>query len=589
MSINPFLKKHMKLTDIKIKHRLIFTFTLISLIVVGTSSYVLIQFDHISETNSSLFNKNMKAVDYLLEADRDAYQSRLAIAHSIKSKSISYSKEQFEDIYDNLGQIGQRYGKYAEIYQVKEQAQFRTHDSIFTSNYGELQKNTDTLVSYLKVGDFTRADNKYNTLYSGHFDQMREAINSSTEILLANASAEHDEVVSIAKQVFIVLLVSSSIFLAIVLISAFLVIGSITAPLRDLVIYSSKLAKGNLNIDIEVNGKDEISAVMRTYKDMIVKLKEVIGTIRTNAFELKNANSVISSTAESTAIGASEQAAAVEEIASSIEEMVSSINQNSDNSKVTNKIANQAAGAIKTGQATLTNLVRDMKEVEEKASVINEIAEKTDLLAINAAVEAARAGESGKGFAVVASEVRNLAVTSQKAATVIGELIKSNTQNIVTFNTQIEKIVVDVQKTAELVQEIAMSSNEQSTGANQINAAIQQFNSTTQENSANSESLSTSSAQLQGQAESLTESVNFFVLNEKDVKNKIDDMESQIKNLMNTLSDMKEQESHEEDQLEHRYSNDSKSNKPKARTSKNSEKTGAKIKLDDEMDEFDKY
>lgn len=581
----------MKLMNIKIKHRLIYTFTLISLIVIGSSSYILIQFDRISTTNSNLFNKNMKAVDYLLQADRDAYQSRLAIAHSIKSQSISYSKDQLADITENLDQIGQRYEKYATAYDIKNQDIFSTHDSIFNLHYSELRHHTDTLTRYISKGDFSVADKTYNTAYTEHFDQMREAINSSTEILLASADKEHKGVLAIARQVFIVLLITSLVFLSIVITSAILVISSITAPLRDLVAYSTKLAKGNLNIEFEVKGKDEITVVLRAYKDMIQKLKEVIGSIRTNAFELRNANAVISSTAESTAIGASEQAAAVEEIASSIEEMVSSINQNSDNSTVTNKIANQAADAIKTGQATLTHLVRDMKEVEEKASIINEIAEKTDLLAINAAVEAARAGETGKGFAVVASEVRNLAVTSQKAASVIGELIKSNTQNIVTFNDQIEKIVVDVQKTAELVQEISMSSNEQSTGANQINAAIQQFNSTTQENSANAESLSASSAQLQGQAESLTESVNFFVLSEKDVKNKIDDMESQIKNLMHTLSEMKREDVHEDNQLEHKKSTEKKQVKRTDKTTipTKTEKKGAEIKLHDKNDEFDEY
>lgn len=573
----------LNLLDIKIKHRLLIVFMLISAIVIGTSTYMLIQFNHISEDNSYLFEKNMKAVDYLLQADRDAYQSRLAMHHAIAGKSVKTVAEKEADIKDNLEQTLTRYSKFADIYNVQKSPVFHTHDSVFQVEYAYFKRATDSALNYCKNGQYARAETIYNNTYAQSFDNMRDAIDKSTEILTKSAEQEHADVQKINAQVFLVLIISSIIFLLIVIFSGFFVTQSIISPLQNIVNYSERLAKGDLSIKVAIKGKDEITTVLKAYQDMILKLREVITTIRNNATELENANIGISSTAETTASGANEQASIVEEIASSIEEMTGSITQNSDNSTVTNKIAKQAAVSIKDGKVKLDKLVHDMKEVEERASIITKIAEKTDLLAINAAVEAARAGESGKGFAVVATEVRNLAVTSQSAAATIGELIKTNTLNIIEFNNQIEQIVTDVQKTSELVQEIEMTSNEQSTSANQINTAIQQLNETTQSNAATAEELSASSSQIQSQSIALTDSVSFFILDKNEVDSKINEMENQISNLMTTLSTIKQSESTATDKTP------KKTKTIKTKSSNETDKNGIEIDLENDNKDFEEF
>ena len=102
--------------------------------------------------------------------------------------------------------------------------------------------------------------------------------------------------------------------------------------------------------------------------------------------------------------------------------MSSTIQQNTDNAIQTERIATiSAQNIIDVSNATMKSL-EATRLIADKIKVINAIAEKTDILAINAAIEAARAGEHGKGFAVVAAEVRKLAETSQKAAIEINEL-----------------------------------------------------------------------------------------------------------------------------------------------------------------------
>jgi methyl-accepting chemotaxis protein len=208
--------------------------------------------------------------------------------------------------------------------------------------------------------------------------------------------------------------------------------------------------------------------------------------------------------------GSTEQASSTEEVSSSMEQMVSNINQNADNAKQTEKIALQASGDITEGNKSVAITVDAMKKIADKIAVIGEIAEKTDLLAINAAIEAARAGEQGKGFAVVAAEVRKLAENSQAAAKEINELSKSSVRIADESGKLLQKIVPDIQKTAVLVQEIAAASLEQNSGAQQVNNAIMQLNAVTQKNSAAAEEMSSSAEELASQAEQLRETISFY-------------------------------------------------------------------------------
>jgi methyl-accepting chemotaxis protein len=132
------------------------------------------------------------------------------------------------------------------------------------------------------------------------------------------------------------------------------------------------------------------------------------------------------------------------------------------------------------------------------------------MLALNAAIEAARAGEHGKGFAVVAAEVRKLAERSGQAAGEISELSANSVQVAEQAGQMLEKIVPDIQKTAELIQEIAAASNEQNSGAEQINKAVQQLDQVIQQNASSSEEMASTSEELSSQAEQLQQTMAFF-------------------------------------------------------------------------------
>jgi methyl-accepting chemotaxis protein len=271
---------------------------------------------------------------------------------------------------------------------------------------------------------------------------------------------------------------------------------------------TKKLSQGDLTMQVELRSEND--ELLKAISFMVAKLNDVMTQLMEAAENVAAGSNEMSLTASSLAQGANEQAASSEEVSSSVEEMASTIQQNSENAVETEKIATSSAiGIAEVNQASQKSL-EAIRLIAEKIRVINDIAEKTDILAINAAIEAARAGEHGKGFAVVAAEVRKLAEVSQKAAIDINTLSSSSLKQTEEAGTQMAKILPDIQRTARLVQEIAAASREQSAGAEQIAKAVDQFSQVTQQNSASAEEMSSGSEELSSQAEMLREIVSQF-------------------------------------------------------------------------------
>jgi len=271
---------------------------------------------------------------------------------------------------------------------------------------------------------------------------------------------------------------------------------------------ATEIAGGNLTVEIhERSAKDKL---MQALSSMVNGLVQTVGEIRGIASEVASASQSISTASVEVSNGASIQAASAEEASSSMEQMSSNIKQNADNAQQTNKIATKSAKDAQESGKSVREAVVAMKEIASKISIIEEIARQTNLLALNAAIEAARAGEHGKGFAVVAAEVRKLAERSQKAAGEINQL--SGTTVIVSERAgeMLDKLVPDIQRTAELVQEITAASQEQDTGAEQINKALQQLEHVIQQNASASEEMASTTEELTAQSEQLVSALGFF-------------------------------------------------------------------------------
>jgi methyl-accepting chemotaxis protein len=278
---------------------------------------------------------------------------------------------------------------------------------------------------------------------------------------------------------------------------------------------AEQIANGNLTV--ELKERSEKDKLMHALRGMVDGLTQTVTDIRSIAGEVDAASQAISTASVQVSKGASSQASAAEEASTSMEQMVSNIKQNADNAQQTDKIANKSAEDAQESGKSVLNAVAAMKEIADKISIIEEIARQTNLLALNAAIEAARAGEHGKGFAVVAAEVRKLAERSQKAAGEINQLSATTLRVSEKSGEMLDKLVPDIQKTAELVQEITAASKEQDTGAEQINKALQQLEQVIQENASASEEMASTTEELTGQADQLVSALAFFQTKDEEV------------------------------------------------------------------------
>ncbi|MBY0243661.1 MAG: MCP four helix bundle domain-containing protein [Burkholderiaceae bacterium] len=277
----------------------------------------------------------------------------------------------------------------------------------------------------------------------------------------------------------------------------------------------SRVAGGDLTVAIATHPNDS-SSLLFAMKTMVERLASVVGNVNSSADALASASEQVSGTAQSLSQAATEQASSVEQTSAAVEQMTSSIAQNTENARITDGMASQAATEAVEGGTAVTSTVDAMRQIARKIVIIDDIAYQTNLLALNAAIEAARAGEHGKGFAVVAAEVRKLAERSQVAAAEIGEVAGSSVELAERAGRLLGQMVPNIQKTSDLVQEISAASDEQSTGLGQINSALSQLSQTTQQNAAGSEQLAATAEEMSVQAEDLQRAMGYFKVQQND-------------------------------------------------------------------------
>jgi methyl-accepting chemotaxis protein len=368
-------------------------------------------------------------------------------------------------------------------------------------------------VSGMVTAEKLKTPQEANTAISEYKDSIHKMEGAADTIEIAASKrmgGAEKMMTDFSKRIIFVLLTFVLIAIVISMVISMFTTRSITSPLAIGVDVANKLADGDLTLAINVESKDETGQLLQSMKNMAEKLREIVADVKTASDNVASGSQQMSSGSEEMSQGASEQASSVEEVSSSMEEMVSNIRQNADNAQQTEKIAQKSANDAKDSGKAVSETVTAMKDIAGKISIIEEIARQTNLLALNAAIEAARAGEHGKGFAVVASEVRKLAERSQAAAAEISKLSASSVQVAEMAGQMLDKLVPDIQKTAELVQEINAASSEQNSGADQINKAVQQLDQVVQQNAGAAEEMSSTAEELASQAEHLQSVIEFF-------------------------------------------------------------------------------
>lgn len=348
---------------------------------------------------------------------------------------------------------------------------------------------------------------------------------AAQKIAADSASVSAQAAVDAQRATFVSLVLMISVA-ALAMGGAFLFSRTVSRPLLRALGCAQAVSIGDLSIDFEASGKDEIGQLLVALKHMQQSLSQVVSEVRRSAEGVATASAEIASGNLDLSSRTEEQAASLEETAASMEEITATVRQNATNAVNAAALAHDASTTATRGGQVMEDVVTTMLGISESSGkvteiigVIDSIAFQTNILALNAAVEAARAGEQGRGFAVVASEVRTLAQRSATAAKEIKSLISHSTDRVNAGSTLvggagqiIVEIVAAVQRVTGIVGEISSASQEQTSGIEQVNIAVTQMDEVTQQNAALVEQASAAAQALSEQAEGLRNTVAVFKL-----------------------------------------------------------------------------
>ena len=336
-------------------------------------------------------------------------------------------------------------------------------------------------------------------------DQMRQENRQRFQDAIADNVADSSQASTVGTTIFIVALL--------LLIGLSLVIGrSVSGSLRQIIQSLENMAsgEGDLTSRIRYEGRDELRDLVDQFNRFVEKLHKSFATISDDVGELNTVSEKLASTSQLNLERISNQAQAISSTRNSVDELVRSVEEVAGFASSASDQTQDAAKFAQSGQATVNNNVATIRElvaeIESTAQLVNQfeefsakvgglldtiqnVAEQTNLLALNAAIEAARAGEHGRGFAVVADEVRGLAVRTHKATeeiqSVISELSKVSGSAVSSMELSVAKahdgvhattesgeiltkILDNVQQISALNEQIAAATYEQSTTFNEV-------------------------------------------------------------------------------------------------------------------------
>jgi methyl-accepting chemotaxis protein len=403
---------------------------------------------------------------------------------------------------------------------------------------GDKEKATSELLTGMR---------KSQTAYFEALDKMIEFQSKEVERIAKTA----DHAATTAKTVIIVLLCIAVLLSAIL---AYFIVRSITRPIAEMVASNERLANGDLTVTISSSGKDEVGQLAESSRKMVDNLRDLLRNVAETSEQVASAASQLQSTAEQIATGAEQVACQTGTVANASEEMAATSTDIARNCSMAVDSSRQTSEAATQGGAIVQETIAGMTKISERVKLtastveslgmrseqigqiigtIEDIADQTNLLALNAAIEAARAGEQGRGFAVVADEVRALAERTTRATKEIGAMIKAiqsetkaavkameegvgevekGTESSQRSGQALEDILSQISDMTMQINQIATAAEEQTATTSEITTNIQQVTAVVHQTARGASETATAASQLSSNAHILQQLVGRFRL-----------------------------------------------------------------------------
>ncbi len=479
----------------------------------------------LSSDAQNLSSTFLTAVDASLNADRDLYQALTATQDYVQHRLLGQSdgNQYRQDFDENAKQALDRMERV--LFLLKDYPDLQKNKAVFERDYNAW------LEAALKVFVMVESQNPqvaatYNNqvvmplfqALRGHYDKTGEWVKNKADEVTSDALDASEKGMNL---LFGIMLVAILVSIVSVVYGPRLVTSRVEQ--LDTMIAAISDGEGDLRGRLDDSGRDELSLLAKTFNGLMLKLQQLIGTIKNDAVSLDSSVVGLNHSAKESEKISSEQNANLEQIATAIHQLSHAVHEvaaNSQNALSDTENANilikdsnavvaqsmeqvqQLSSVVTHASEVILNLATESKQIVTVLDVIRGIAEQTNLLALNAAIEAARAGEQGRGFAVVADEVRTLASRTQQSTEDIQrmvagleagvdeavEAINSGTHQVHSVVESSNSIIqalaaVDeaVSNSRDLIYLIATATEQQSKAVDEVNQNVSSLNSLSQE------------------------------------------------------------------------------------------------------------